>query len=265
MSGYVATWDGVASSTLDGLVIQKVRRGMTGNVRDRRVQVAGLDGDILFPERRGNRKIVAEFVIVGAPGGQRHDRVVDVAEWVDKTGYKKLIFDDQPDRYWEAALAADPDPDEWRSLGEGQFEWTAKPYAYATTVTQQCVDAASAAAKSLVLADKVDAYPVIVVTARGGGITGPIILTVNGLSLTYAGSLAQNQSITISSLTYTVDSGGLTDLELTGAYTPGTAFPADVTGEFPILVEGANPWSIQWSGGTATHAEVCFNWRRRYQ
>lgn len=265
MSGYVLTWDGIASTTLDGLMVTKVYRGMTGQVRDRRVQVAGVDGDVLFSERRGNRTLRAEIVVIGATGGERHDRVVDVASWLDKSGYKKLIFDDQPDRYWEAALSTEPDPDEWKQAGRAVLEWTAKPYAYATAVSSECVDATSAAAQNLVIADKVDAYPIVEITARGGGITGPILFTVNGLTLIYAGSLVQNQTITINSLTYTVDAGANTDIELTGAYTPGTVFPADVSGEFPILIEGSNPWSIQWSGGTATHAEVCWAWRRRYQ
>src|SRR5688572_12035014 len=263
MAGYVITWDGQLSTTIPGIVIQKVSRNVFGKVRDKRTEVPGKDGDILFTERRGNRRIFAEGVIVSAPADKRAIIADYLAEWLDKSGYRQLKFDDQPDRYWEATLNVDPDPDEWKSLSRFQIEWSVKPYAYAISVSEECITATNGATMPLSIVDTVDAYPVVEITPINGDMDG-FTFSINGNQLTYAGVVPQGTTITINSLNYTVTNVALLDTELTGVYTPGTVFPADVSGDFPYLQEGSNPWVLSWAG-SATLVRVCISWRRRYR
>lgn len=260
---YTLTWDSVASTTLTGLVVQRLRRGMVGAIRDTRLAIPGVDGDILFAERRGNRNIVAQCSVIGGLGGQRHGRVVAVADWLDRDGYRPLVLSDQPDRYWLAALSADPDPDEWRQRATFDLQWTAKPYAYALSQSSVVrTGLASNSAQTFVVADQVDAYPVIELTARGGTATA-IDITVNGSVLTFAGPLLQDQTITFSSLSYTAAIGTNTDVMLTGALL-GAAFPAAISGTWPLLVEGNNAATVAWTGA-ATTVDLSIYWRRRYR
>lgn len=260
--GYLFTYDGNASSSVEELYVQKLDRGMYGAVRNALIEVPGRDGAYLFPERRGNRNIVAQCVVIADPA-TRHLAVTEVADILDRDGYRKLIFDDQPDRYWQAAVAADVPVDEWKAAGRFNITWTAEPYAWSITTSSMCVTAAPASAFEVVIPDSVDAYPVVEITPLNGTLVG-FTLTTNGSGLTYAGTVAQGNTITISSLSYTVSTGQNTDLELTGAFTPGTTFPADVSGDFPVLLEGTNTVVIT-TGGTATLVRICFTWRRRYR
>lgn len=262
--GYIFSFDGNASSAVEELYVQKLDRGMFGAVRDALIEVPGRDGAYLFTERRGNRTIVAQCVVIADPTS-RFLAVREIADILDRDGYRRLIFSDQPDRYWNAAMASDIPVDEWKEAGRFNVTWTAEPYAYAISPSSMCVTAAPASAVEFDIPDTVDAYPVVEITPLNGTIVGGFSLTTNGLTLTYSGDVTQGNTITISSLSYTVTTGQNTDLELTGAFTPGTIFPADVSGDFPILLEGTNTVSITLSGGTATLIEICFTWRRRYR
>ena len=264
MSGYVITWDGVASSAVSpNVIMQKVSRGMVGGVRDVAVDIPGRDGAVLFQEARGNRQITVQATLVSADTAQRHADVTTLADWLDKSGYKKLLISDQPDRYWEAGLRADPNPDEWRLLSKFMLTFTAQPYAFALAVSSSTASGSNGGAQSFSISDSINAHPVMEITARGGDVVAPTI-TVNGNILQYSGTILQDQTVTISSLNYTVVAGSNTDLELTGVFTPGTVFPADVSGDFPVLIEGSNSWTVAWTG-TATYVDVSFTWRRRYR
>lgn len=264
--GYVATWDGSLSSTIAALRLTKLRRRMVGADRNVVVDIPGRDGGWVFSERRGFRQITAECVVVAPPGGARHDAVVAVADWLDKTGERKLIFDDQPDRYWLATLRDDPDPDEWRSTGRFSVNWSAQPYAYAVATSSQALTATAVSGTSgtFTPADTIDAYPVVEVTPLDGTMTA-LTLTMNGDSLSWSGSpIYALATLTISSVSYTVTRGASTDTELTGAFVAANVDMADVSGEFPMIVVGGNSWAASWSG-TATRLRITITWRRRYR
>jgi predicted phage tail component-like protein len=265
MPGYTLTWDGNASTMVPGIIIERVRRNLIGAVRDSPVPIPGRDGAYVFPERRGDRTITASGVIVAAPAA-RHAAVVALADWLDRAGRRKLVISDQPDRYWMASVSTDPDPDEWRSTARFELQWIAEPYAYAQTTTTVCVTATNGSPQTLSLPGNVDAETIVQITPLNGTLAGApsFTLTVNGDMLAYSGTVAQGATLTINGLTNTVTTGPNTDLELTGVYVPGTVFPGDVAGDFPLLQPGSNPWALAW-GGTATQVRVCFTYRRRYR
>lgn len=263
MSGYIVTWDEVASSTIPDLYVTRVERGMWGEVRDSRISMPGRDGAWLFTENRGLRRITAELVRVRSSGERLRETVVDIADWLDKSGEKRLVFDDQPDRYWKAALASAPSVDEWMMLGKATVEWLAQPYAFAVSLSEVCASATSGGSHSWTPADQIEAYPEVVITANGGAASG-IEFTMNGDTLTFDSAIGNGQSLTISSLSYTVITSPSIDTDLTGAFDPGALVMAPVSGDFPLLLPGLNSWSVTYTG-SATSVTVCVRWRRRYR
>lgn len=266
MAGYEVTWDGDPSSAFTNLYIRTMRRRMVGELRDVRMPVPGRDGAWLFSERRGMRAIVAECTL-HAPPSSRHDDLVAIADWLDRQGERKLVVSDQPDRYWLASLAADPDPEEWRSLGKFTLEWSAQPYAYAVSTSSQSVTAAGSAsgvdADSFAIADDVQAYPEVEIRPLDGALTS-FTLSTNGSSLEWAGAVSSGNRITVSSISYTVVTGASVDYELTGEYNAINLSMAGVDGEFPLFQPGTVTWELDWEG-TATNIAVEFRWRRRYR
>ncbi len=266
MAGYVVTWDGDPSSVFTGLYIRTMRRRMLGELRDVRVVMPGRDGAWLFNERRGVRLITAECTLVEGPD-TRHDEIVAVADWLDRQGERELIISDQPDRFWLASLAADPDPEEWRSLGKFTLEWAAQPYAFAVATSSQAVTATGAAsgidADSFTIPDDVQAYPEVEIRPLNGTLTA-FNLTILGTSLTWEGLITSGNRETISSISYTVVSGASVDTDLVGIYNVANLDMAYVDGEFPLLQPGLNSWSFNWDG-TATNIAITIRWRRRYR
>lgn len=261
--GYVLTWDGVASSGISGLTVQKIRRRMVGGVRDVAVDMPGRDGAWLFTENRGMRDIVATCT-VAAGLGSRHSAVVSVADWLDLQGYRNLIVDDQPDRYWRAYLADDPDPDEWRQKGTFDVRWRAEPYAWSVSTSSQCATATGASySGSFTAADGIPADPEVVITPLNGTITS-FDLTVNGDILSVGTGYTFLSGINVSSLSFTVTTGTSLDTDLTGAYDSNALQMSAVSGSFGRLNPGTNTWTLAWAG-TATQVRVCFRWRRRYR
>ena len=259
------SWDAVSSTTIASLVVQKVRRRMVGADRNQRIDVPGRDGGWVFSERRGFREITAECVVVQSPS-TRHADVVSVADWLDKSGERKLIFSDQSDRYWLATLAEDPDPDEWRQTGRFDVTWTAQPYAYAIATTSVSATASAGVAQTGTFApsDTIDAYPVVEITPLNGTLSG-FTLTLNSDALVWAGTaISAGSTITVSSVSFTVTTGINLDTDLTGAFDPSLVSMRDVSGDFGMIISGTNTWGLSWAG-TATAVRLTFTWRRRYR
>lgn len=262
--GYCVTWDESPSSGIDGLYVNRVERGMTGAVRDVRVDMPGRDGAWLFTENRGLRAITAELTRVRGAGQGLREMMVEIADWVDKTGERRLEFDDQPDRYWLASLVQAPSSDEWRNLGRTSIEWAAQPYAFAVALTEECASATNGGSHSWTPDDSIFAYPEVVITFDGGAASG-VTLEMNGDTLVVADTVVPDGvPLTISSVSDTVIVAASTDTELTGVFDPETLSMAGVSGDFPVIVSGLNSWTVTWVG-SATSATVCVRWRRRYR
>lgn len=267
MVGYGIEWDGAElENAVQGVMIQKVSRRLIGEVRDQARLIPGRDGAYLFPERRGDRIIRADGLVVREPS-LRHTAVTQLADWLDRSGVRELFINDQPDRFWRASVLSDPDPDEWKATGKFSIEWRAEPYAYGVDTTSVCVTATNAAPYNFALPGNVGSEPIATVRPLNGTLTS-FTLTVNTDGLTFNGlpsnTVNLGQTVTVNSLVNTVTLGINTDTQLLGAYTPGTQLYGMVSGTFPVILPGTNNWSLAW-GGTATQVQVCFLWRRRYR
>lgn len=149
-------------------------------------------------------------------------------------GEGQLIFSNQTDRYYLAHVSDQFDiAQEHKVFGKFQVDFRCKPFKYAVTNTPVTLTVVG----TITNPGNIASEPVILITG-----TGNITLTINGTSIILAEVAG---SVTIDSV-------------LKDSY-KGTALKnSKMTGEFPLLLPGAN--TVSWTG-TVTSVQVTGNWR----
>lgn len=257
-----ASLNGVALATIPEVELLRPRRPFT-TPRHRLIEVPGRAGAILFPDEPGDRIVTLELHIAAASLAAREAAVEALAEWCYVGTRSQLIIDDKPDRYEDAILDGSVDPDEWLVTAKPVIPFRCGPYAYAiATSTEALTATTNPDSDTFTVPDNVAARPVIELTPAGGNLTA-FTLTVNGDPISWSGTLAAGNTLTISSLAEVVTLGASIDTELTGAYDANAVDLADVAGTFPELVPGSNTWSLSWTG-TATSVAIDIEWRERF-
>lgn len=105
--------------------------------------------------------------------------------------------------------------------------------------------------------------PVIEVTPTNGTLLG-FELTVNGDTLSWTGTLADDDTLTVDGLNVVVLTGAVGDVSLTGAYNPANLNMEGAFGVFPTLVPGTNTMVFVKTGGTTTAVTIVFKYRKQY-
>lgn len=259
--------DGVDLSTaVPGALVIVPVRPLVGGRRDVFVDVPGKAGSWKFPEEPGDRILRFAIDILGADFPDRRAAVTALADWCDLGRVAPLIVSDLPDRYHNALLDNDPDPDEWLRRAEIDLAFRCDPYALGLVPGEEEIAASGAGSDSgtFDIDDSIDAEPVIEITPTDGTITG-FTFTLNGDALGYGGpTIPSGNTVTLSSISDTVTSGVSGDTMLTGAYNPAQLVMGLISGAFGLLNPGENTWSLAWSG-TATAVTITIGWRRRYR
>jgi predicted phage tail component-like protein len=261
--GTVVTFAGVDSDTIPGLIITRVRRPLRGDIRDDVVQVPGREGFWLFEEKPGQRIITLSMSILGDDFESRRAAVIAAADWLDQPGLQELIVDDEPDRYHLAKLRQAPDVEEWLDHAGFEIDLIAEPYSYAIEISEENLVLDDDDPETFTAPDKVEGIPVIEVTPRGGDLDG-FELDVNGETLIYGATIEEDDTITISSISFTVTLGPNQDIDLDGFFDPADLSMATVSGDFPNVIPGTNTVTLVYgTGSTATTVDLDVYWRRR--
>jgi predicted phage tail component-like protein len=259
------TFAGTSSTTIPEIEVVRVRRPLVGKRRDDYVEISGRPGFWLFEDEPGARRITLELQILADSFEARRAAVIALADLLDQPGISKLVVDDEPDRFHRCRLADDPDPEEWLShTGTFSVDLMAQPYTEAEEISVEILTPATPADLTFEAPDRVEGLPVVEVTAVGGTLVG-FVLDMNGEVLTYGDTVANGQTITISTLAYVVTDGAPASIEdaLEGTFDPDDLDMASVSGDFPYVIPGTNTVSFTKSAGTATSATVEISWRRR--
>jgi predicted phage tail component-like protein len=263
--GLIMTWDDITSSAFDELYINRVNRGGIAKNRSVNVDVPGRPGSWHFTEQRSDRSIDVTFTLAADSPSTRRAELSDIFDWLDVIGRKRLIFSDQPDRYWDAFIDGIDSVDEATTLGRWTAQFIAEPYALAIATTSVCATGQSvpATSGSFNMPGAVRVDPEVTIRPRGGNLTA-INFTLNGDTITWAGNISQDGTLTISSISSTVLLAASGDTMLTGAFDTSDLDMTSVSGTFGSLVPGSNAWSYNGVTGTATSLDICFSYRRRY-
>lgn len=265
MAGLVVTWNGTLSSAFSGLYVNRVERGGMGRSRSVELAMPGRIGGWHFTEQRELRNIDVEFTLVASSAAARRDALDEVFDWLDVIGRKNLLFSDQTDRYWSAAIASIPGVDEAVRLGRFSASFTAEPYALAVSTASVCATGATGASNSgsFNMPGAVAVDPEVTIAPSGGNLTG-ISFTLNGDEITWAGEIAAGETLTISSISSTVLTAASGDAQLLGAFDEADLDMQSVEGTFGRLTPGSNAWAYDGGTGGYTSLDICFNYRRRY-
>jgi len=261
--GYAITFDGAVSTTaVPELIVQTVDRELLGEVRDDYVVVPGFAGSVLFPELDGDRTIDMECQIVAASGTARRAAVRALAKWVRKTERKRLIIDQEPDRFWMAKLEDNASVTERITRGFFTLTWRTGPYAMSLATSEVSATRSSGVALTAdaVSASDVEVEPVIEIVANTPNPAG-FTITIGGTDLVYGASVLAADELTISCVTQTVVTGLWADEELdTGSFDGASLSMSSVSGAFGVLNgDGGNSVVV-----TGIDADVRIVWRERY-
>jgi len=258
-------WNGVSSATIPSLVIGKVTRKLLGKDRTVYRDIPGREGAWIFPEQRGMREIRMEcFVQVDSFPIARRDAFDEVASWLGRVmGQSTLTISDEPNVYYEGVLGEPPDPDEWREAGTFEILFTVQPYALGLAVTTHTVTGDDNFSHTWDPDIEIPTDPVIEVTPTDGTLLG-FELAINGNTLIWAGTLADDTTLTIDGVNVVVLTGSVGDVSLTGAYNPANLNMEGVFGTFPTLIPGNNIMTFVKTGGTATAVTIVIKYRKRY-
>lgn len=265
MPGHEINWNGTSSTTIPELIIGPFSRELIGAPRTVFSEIPGREGDWVFPETRGNRKISTECSIQAATAAGRRTAFHDVSNWIDVHGQAKLILSDEPLVYYEATLIEPPSITEWRNWGQFDLNWRCNPYSLDLIPTTEVFTADANETHVWDTGTEVYTYPIITITPNNGSLLG-FVLQKDGFDLMVDGPIAEDTSVTVNCIAAIVTTGVNTDSELTGVYDPSNAFMAGVEGRFPVLTPGNNSLRFMAEGGSvATDITVTIYYRKRYR
>ena len=261
------SWDGVDLSTVGDFVVRNVVRPIMPTPRDVRLDVPGRAGSWLYVEEPGDREVAVDLAYVGSDSDDRRTKLREFAAWLYSTSSGRLIFGDEPDRYWLGRISEAPTAREILSLGEFSVRFLVAPFALSTVVstinaTQGGTPGAFGPATFTGGGD-VDAPPLIEVRAGSSGMSGGFELDVNGTVLVYGLTVAPLETISVNAVSGIVSAGAGLDTELTGAVDPVLVAMRDVSGDFGEIVPGDNSITVT-PADASTGASVSLNYRRRF-
>jgi len=215
-----------------GLVLLKTTQiPILPDVRSRTVQIPGRAGAYDFGSDLGTRQFNLECVIKAITRQELAEKVrVLAAHLVDTDGKPrtlKLIFDDEPDRYYSVKYSGGVSMERIVSVGQFTLQLMATdPFAYA--VNPLSIPIATDIPDTTItfsIGGTVAALPKIIL--KGTNMTGSYQIAINGTTFQYSGALTAQDVIIIDCAKYAVLKNGARDM-------------AHFIGNFPKLSPGEN-------------------------
>jgi len=260
------TFDKIHSTT-KGLTINNIKRPILPTLRKRKMIVPGRHGSWDFENNTyDERIIIIECSINGKSLADVRNKARELASWFRVKG--KLIFDDEPDKYYIGRTYSSIDPEQIMKYGKFTLTFECEPFAYylVTTGEDILLNSDMTLDSDITLDNRINylysitADKTIQVDNIGtfevrpkieiSGTFSTFIITINGKNLTLNEGI-NNEIIIIDNENYTVKKNELNKLGI-------------VTGDlntFLELIPGINSVSIS---GTALNCTVLFDFRPLY-
>lgn len=124
------TFNSIHSSTLN-IVVRSINRQILSASRDEYEYIPGRAGSYLFEEELADRFIEIELAIVENSLINLRKKAREVAKWLRTKQRVKLIFDDEPDKWYMAKVANQLDLEPRLSTGKTEIIFRCLPYANA--------------------------------------------------------------------------------------------------------------------------------------
>ena len=252
--GYTVTYDGVASTSLDGFMCHEVTRGLVAERRTNFDSVPGREGSFVFPEEPGMRVVELDCsVLVDAVDpALRRAAVRKVAAWYNRPTLRKLLISDEPGVY-EMAIPADaPNVTEWRQRGSFVLPFLCEPYSYDAAVTTT-TKVMAGATDVLVVQNDGDVRAPFIVEILASGSPSSQHVAANDRTWTRDLVLSNGNRMHFNTVSGTVHSGANYDTNIIGRFETATLTMADVSGRPPFLEPGANNVEVGASAGSTVN------------
>ncbi|MDR2074475.1 MAG: phage tail family protein [Oscillospiraceae bacterium] len=214
-------WNGTNSETISGLIIQELPPITKPKTRTQITEIDGKDGD--FTDELGFGSYEKEVKI----GLFRDYDINQIAKYF--TGSGQVIFSNEPDKYYNAAIYEQIDFERLITFKEATVKFHCQPYKYLVNEPVTDVTIGEQTEISVINQGLETSKPIMILT--GSGI---IEISVNGLAQ-FQYDFGNDTEVTI-------------DSESEDAYmdTPLNLKNRQMTGQFPILNPGEN--IISWTG-----------------
>lgn len=215
-----------------GLVLLKTTQTpILPDVRNRTVQIPGRAGAYDFGSDLSTRQFNLECAIKAATRQELAEKVRALAAHLIDTNGKprtmELIFDDEPDRYYNVKYSGGVSMERIVSVGRFTLQLMATdPFAYA--VNPLSIPIATGTPDTTItftIGGTASALPTIIL--QGTNSIGSYQITINGTTFQYSGILTAQDVIIIDCAKYAVLKNGARDL-------------VHFTGSFPKLMPGEN-------------------------
>jgi len=107
-------------------------------MRKRELSVPGKHGTYDFElNTYDNRVLSIAIQYVGTSFNDLRLNARDIAAWISQTSYKKLIFDDEPDKYYLAKIYDATELENFFRLGKTTLQLECQPHAIETITSNQ--------------------------------------------------------------------------------------------------------------------------------
>lgn len=241
-----ATFNGIAASSV-GIKILSANRSVLPAMRDNKIDIPGRPGSVFYPAVPGDRKITVTVGLVGTGPQDYQAKLRALGGWLWTRGKQQLVFSDEPDKYWNAAVSPVDSLDLERDIEMGtvDIEFVADAYAYKTVNETVLWDTAASPTITVNNGGSVDADLEFVVTAVES-VSIPRFRRDPGLMV--LPNLAAGATMEISGVSKTIKLNGVSNW-------------SGIGGDFLTLQPGSNTLAYGSNGGNVT---VQVSWRPRW-
>lgn len=266
------TFGGQPSSDF-GIYMNKKQIDLLPKSRDIEQVIYGRAGQYDYGTELDQRWITLTLTMMGTDRTDLLSKMRSFAALLDpRKGYQQLIFDDDPTRYYSAKYSSQTEPQVDLIMNIAQFQLTLKcddPFIYSTTAREDWWAAPLNGQTVLTNNGSVECPLVIQIqapsnaqppgsaglgttgggTSSGASSTSGVTITINGVSVTYAGEISGSDIVEIDTGNYTVTLNGQNALQYW-------------SGDFPILQPGDN--TVIETDRAGVGANITFTFRERW-
>lgn len=124
------TYKGIKSAEFK-IVSKSIDRSLLPRRRVNKVEIPGKDGAIDLGENTyENRQIKVHIAFREKDHPLLRKKAREIASWLSSERYEKLVFEDEPDKYYLARIYNDISFTNWFKVGEADLIFDCKPFAY---------------------------------------------------------------------------------------------------------------------------------------
>lgn len=124
------SYNGIHSSEFK-IISKSINRPILPALRPTLMEIPGRHGSYDFGiSTYADRQMEIFIVYIGSSNDELRTRSRDIARWLSSMEYRKLIFDDEPDKFYMAKIFSEVGLQNLNRLGQASITFICQPFAY---------------------------------------------------------------------------------------------------------------------------------------